>query len=257
MPLRLAYDHEFFDHVNATFKKETNKSSKIYHLVSSVLRYKVVIVPLWVLENFIAIMLWLPIPIYSSIVYRLVNSSRGLPKFKGMYFRSLYYRFRVKHLGRNVLIDQNVFFAYPSEVRLAEFCYIDKNVTLMAKTVEIGKRVHLAPNVFVSGGGHFVAEDFSCVATKSSIITSTETLKNGSRSSGPMVPAVERELMRGKVVLKKDSFVGAGSIILPNVIVGQGSVVAAGVTISKSTEPWSITASAKNNVLGFREHVKY
>ena len=257
MPLRLAYDHEFFEHVNSTLKKESNKSSKIYDVVSTALRYKVVIAPLWLFENLIALILLLPIPIYSSIIYQLVNSSRGLPKFKGMYLRSLYYRFRVKHLGRNVLIDQNVFFAYPNEVTLAEFCYIDKNVTLMAKTVEVGKRVHLAPNVFISGGGHFVAEDYSCVATKSSIITSSETLKNGSRSSGPMVPAVERDMIRGKVILKKDAFVGAGCIILPNVVVGQGSVIAAGVTISKSTEPWSILVSPKNKILGYREHVKY
>lgn len=257
MPLRLAFDHEFFEHVNETLLKETSKSSKIYRFVSTLLQHKLVIVILWMVENFLAILLWLPIPVYSSIVYRLVNSSIGLPNFKGMYFRSLYYRYRLKHLERNVLIDQNVFFAFPSEVTLSEFCYVDKNVTLMARNIKIGKRVHLAPNVFVSGGGHFVAEDFSCIATKSSIITSTETLKNGSRSSGPMVSASEREWVRGRVVLRKDAFVGAGSIILPNVIVGEGSVVAAGATISKSTEPWSITASAKNNVLGYREKVKY
>jgi len=257
LQLRLAFDHEFFDHVNSTMLKERNTSSKTYGLISSILTYRIIILFLWLIENFLALLLRLPIPIYASVVYSLVNSSRGLPNFKGMYFRSLYYRFRLKHLGRNVLIDQNVFFAFPNKVTLSDFSYIDKNVTLMARSVEIGKRVHLAPNVFVSGGGHFVAEDFSCVATKSSIITSTETLKNGSRSSGPMVPAVEREWIRGKVILHKDAFVGVGAIILPNVIVGEGSVIAAGATISKSTEPWSITASAKNNVLGYREKVKY
>jgi len=257
MRLRLAFDHEFFDHVNETQQKEANKSSKSLQFVSKISKYKIFIITLWILENFLAVLLWLPIPIYASVIYRLVNSSRGLPSFTGMYFRSLYYRYRLKHLGRNVLIDQNVFFAFPSEVSLAEFSYIDKNVMLMARTVEIGKRVHLAPNVFVSGGGHFVAEDFSCVATKSSIITSTETLKNGSRSSGPMVSAAEREWIRGKVILCKDAFVGAGSTILPDVIVGEGSVIAAGAIISKPTEPWSITVSAKNTVLGYREKVKY
>ena len=257
MQLKLAFDHEFFEHVNATLQKENNISSKTYGFIAAILKYRIIILLLWAIENFLALLLTLPIPIYASVVYRLVNSSRGLPNFKGMYFRALYYRYRLKYLGRNVLIDQDVFFAFPNDVILSDFSYIDKNVTLMARTVEIGKRVHLAPNVFVSGGGHFVAEDFSCVATKSSIITSTETLKNGSRSSGPMVPAVEREWIRGKVILRKDAFVGAGVIILPNVIVGAGSVIAAGTTITKSTEPWSITASAKNNVLGYREKVKY
>ena len=72
-----------------------------------------------------------------------------------------------------------------------------------------------------------------------------------------MAKPAERLVVRGHVTVETDAFVGAGSIILPNVIVGEGSVIAAGATINKSTEPWSITASARNNVLGYREKVKY
>ena len=72
-----------------------------------------------------------------------------------------------------------------------------------------------------------------------------------------MARPAERLVIRGQVTVERDAFVGVGSIILPNVIVAEGSVIAAGATITKSTEPWSITASAKNNVLGYREKVKY
>lgn len=257
MPLRLAFDHEFFNHLNETLQKETGESSRLYELVSRILQYKIFIFSLWMIETALAFILWLPVPIYSAVVFRLVNSSRGLPSFYGMYFRALYYRFRLKYLGRNVLIDQNVFFAFPCGLSLFDFSYIDKNVMLMAKTVSIGKRVHLAPNVFVSGGGHFVAKDFSCVATKSSIITSTETLKNGSRSSGPMTPARERELIRGKVVLERDAFVGAGAIILPNVTVAEGCVIGAGAIISKNTKPWEIIVGAPSSQIGLREEVRF
>lgn len=257
MPPRLAFDHEFFNHLNETLEKESGKRSALYDLVSTILQYKLVIILLWMFETFLAAVLRLPVPIYSSVVFRLVNSSRGLPSFIGMYFRALYYRFRLKHLGRNVLIDQNVFFAFPGEVSLFEFSYIDKNVMIMAKSASIGKRVHLAPNVFVSGGGHFVAKDFSCVATKSSIITSTETLRNGSRSSGPMTPAREREIIRGTVILEMDAFIGAGATVLPNVTVGRGSVVGAGTILSKNTKPWSINVGPPSSQIGVREEVRY
>ena len=50
---------------------------------------------------------------------------------------------------------------------------------------------------------------------------------------------------RGQVTVEKDAFVGAGSIILPNVTVGEGSIIAAGATVTKSRKPWSITGSGK------------
>ena len=257
MNYRLAFDHEFFNHLNETLKKETGEHSALYDLISRLLQYKVVMFPLWIFETVLAGLLWMPLPVYSAVVFRLVNSSRGLPSFQGMYFRALYYRFRLEHLGSNVLIDQNVVFAFPSKISLFEFSYIDKNVMIMAKSASIGRRVHLAPNVFVSGGGHFVAKDFSCVATNSSIITSTETLKHGSRSSGPMTPAREREIIRGKVVLEMDAFIGAGAVILPNVTVGRGSVVGAGTSVSKDTKPWSINVGPPSAQLGFREEVRF
>jgi acetyltransferase-like isoleucine patch superfamily enzyme len=255
--LKLSFNSAFFEHMSEIKEKETGNRSSIYDLISRLLKLNFFAVTVWLIENFLAFLLWLPIPIYSTFMFRLINNARGLPKFHGMYFRALYYRFRLYNLESNVLIDRNVTFAFPSAVSLCSFCYIDKNVMIMAKKTDIGRRVHLAPNVFISGGGYFVAKDFSCVAVNSVIITSTETLKNGSRSSGPMTKVNQREVVRGKVVLEKDAFVGAGATILPNVTVGQGSVIGAGAIISKSTEPWTINVAARNSNIGNREIVKY
>ena len=72
--------------------------------------------------------------------------------------------------------------------------------------------------MFISGGGQFIAKDFSCVCANSQIITSSERLKNGSRASGPMArPAEACNKRTGNC--RKNAFVGVGSIILPNVIV--------------------------------------
>lgn len=253
----LSFDSEFFDHINDMREAEGHDRSKIFQFTSDILKLKIVSLPLKVFEFFVAFIFWLPIPIYSSILYRIVTQSRGLPFYHGMYLRSLYYRFRLAKMSPNVFIEQNVFFAFPKSIILEKFCYIDKNCIIMSDGVHIGERVHICPNVFISGGGQFVANDFSCVCANSQIITSSERLKNGSRASGPMAKPAERLVIRGHVTVDRDAFVGVGSIILPNVIVAEGSVIAAGATITKSTEPWSITASAKNNVLGYRERVKY
>lgn len=140
---------------------------------------------------------------------------------------------------------------------LKEFSYIDKNVIIMSRTAKVGRRVHIAPRVFVSGGGDFEIEDYACIATNSNIITSTEILKDGTRCSGPMVSAAQRNVYRGKVLIKKDAFIGANATLLPGVTVAEGSVAGAGVTIAKDTMSWGIYVGAKTQQLGQREPVKW
>lgn len=255
--MRLIFDHRMFQHINETALKEHGRQSRVLQRVESLLQIKAVVVPLAILERAVGFLLALPIPIYSSIVYALVTGMRGLPHFFGMYIRGLYYRQRLGVMEPNVFIDQGVFFAYPRAVELKEFSYIDKNVMVMSRTAKVGRRVHIAPRVFVSGGGDFEIDDYACIATNSNIITSTEVLKDGARCSGPMVRAVQRTVFRGKVTIKKDAFIGANATLLPGVTIAQGSVVGAGVTVARDTAPWGIYVGAKTQLLGERQPVRW
>ena len=203
------------------------------------------------------LVLCLPIPVYSWLVYFWVTNSRGLPHFFGMYLRGLYYRGKLGRMESNVFIDQGVFFAFPKTVELSEFSYIDKNVIIMSKTTRVGRRVHIAPRVFVSGGGDFEIEDYACIATNSNIITSTEVLKNGARCSGPMVSADQRNVLRSRVRILKDAFIGANVTILPGVKVEVGSVAGAGITLAKDTEPWGIYVGMRAERRSSRDPVRW
>lgn len=255
--MKLAFDHRFFAHANEASRKESGRASRALELAESMLRHKAVALPLAIMETVASKLLALPIPIYSSVVYAVITNVRGLPRFGGMYIRALYYRGKLGNMEPNVLIDQNVFFAHPKGVELSEFSYIDKNVIIMSLTAKVGRRVHIAPRVFISGGGDFEIEDYACIATNSNIITSTEVLKDGARCSGPMVSADQRNVFRGKVHIKKDAFIGANVTLLPGVTIEQGSVAGAGVTISKDTAPWGIYVGAKTVKIADREPVRW
>ena len=238
--MRLIFDHRMFEHVNATLERERGSGSRFVSLAAALLRMTAIAVLVRIFEAVATFVLWLPIPFYSSLIYHWITNARGLPSYGGMYLRGLYYRGRLGLMESNVFIDQGVFFAYPRGVRLREFSYIDKNVIVMSKTAYVGRRVHIAPRVFVSGGGEFQIDDYACIATNSNIITSTEILKDGARCSGPMVTVEQRNVLRGKVHIEKDAFIGANVTILPGVTVASGSVAGAGVTLAKDTEPWGI-----------------
>lgn len=255
--MRLVFDHRMFRHIIDSSVKESGRASRAMLLMERLLRQPIVSVPLWLFERTLSVILALPIPVYSALVYHTITSLRGLPDFAGMYLRALYYSRRLGRMESNVFIDQGVFFAHPGHVELREFSYIDKNVIIMSRSARVGRRVHIAPRVFVSGGGDFEIEDYACIATNSNIITSTEVLKDGARCSGPMVSAEQRNVLRGKVLIRKDAFIGANATLLPGVTIEQGSVVGAGVTIAKDTAAWSIYVGAKPQAIGQREHVRW
>lgn len=253
--MRLVFDSRMFVHINESAVKERGRASKLLLIVERALKFRVINLPLAIFERVCGFLLALPIPVYSSIVYAIVTNMRGLPHFTGMYIRALYYRQKLGAMGPNVFIDQGVFFAYPREVHLEEFSFIDKNVIIMSRSAKVGRRVHIAPRVFVSGGGDFEIEDYACIATNSNIITSTEVLKDGARCSGPMVSAEQRNVFRGRVHIQRDAFIGANATLLPGVVVAQGSVVGAGVTLAKNTDPWGIYVGSKAQHFGQRDPV--
>lgn len=257
MKSQLVFNHNMLNHINQARVAEGKKTSALIELAGNTLNKPYVYVPLGILERLAGILLSLPIPIYSSIIYTWISNSRGLPKFIGMYLRALYYRRVLGLMESNVFIDQGVIFSHPKGITLREFSYIDKRTMLSCNKAIVGRRVHIAPNVFVSGGGTFEIEDYACVATGTSIITSTEVLKDGARCSGPMVAASQRHVVRGHVHIEKDAFIGPHVVLLPNIVVKQGSVVAAGVTLTKDTEPWGVYVGEKGKKISIREPVKH
>jgi acetyltransferase-like isoleucine patch superfamily enzyme len=255
--MRLVFNHLMFRHINEASAKEHGRASYVMRALESLLQYRLIVAPLALVEHVFGFLLALPIPLYSSVVYAVVTGMRGLPHFLGMYVRAIYYREKLGLMEANVFIDQGVFFAYPKAVELREFCFIDKNVIIMSRTAKIGRRVHIAPKVFISGGGDFEIEDYACIATNSSVITSTEVLKDGARCSGPMVTAAQRNVLRGKVIVRKDAFIGPNVTLLPAVTIGEGAVIGAGVTVAKEMAPWGIYVGSKAQLIGERQRVRW
>ena len=56
----------------------------------------------------------------------------------------------------------------------------------------------------------------------------------------PMVPESLSDVQGGKVHLKMYSQTGAGSIIMPNLTIEEGTVIGAMSFLRESTTPWSV-----------------
>ena len=107
--------------------------------------------------------------------------------------------------------------------------------------IKIGDYVHIAPYTIVIGGNEasLIMEDFSGISAGSKIVCAGDDFASGYLMN-PQVPEKYRKVINNPVVFKRFSCVGVNSVVLPGVVLAEGSVVGANSTLTKSTEPWTI-----------------
>jgi acetyltransferase-like isoleucine patch superfamily enzyme len=122
--------------------------------------------------------------------------------------------------GKNILIDDFV-------------------IIYAKKKMKIGNYVHIACFSSILGGEEFVMEDFSGLSAGCRIFTGSEDLK-GWGFGNPTLPEKYRNVNRAPVFIGKFACIGANTVILPGVTIGEGATIGADSVITRSVEPWSI-----------------
>jgi maltose O-acetyltransferase len=106
---------------------------------------------------------------------------------------------------------------------------------------EVGKKVYIGQGLLLtmpnySSNCHLIIEDRVAIAPRVTFILASDA--NWSRLN-EVIPPVE-----GRIVLKEDCWLGAGSILLPNVTIGTMSVVGAGSVVTKDVPSYIVVAGA-------------
>lgn len=253
MFIKPVYDHRFF-----LFISQLNVVSKfqsgLFRIIAFLIKFWIIKIPLTILERIIALILVLPIPLYSSFIYIYIKSVRG---FSGFYIRALYYSIKAKKWKGNILIDEDVIFENIGNYEFDEFCMIDKKVIIASDQFRIGKGCHIAMNVTISKGGEVIMEDFSAISYGSILITTTDSPDTGTRTSGPMIPVNQRNIIKGKIILRKDSMLATNVIVYPDTVLEEGAIASPKNIIRGKIDPWKIRI-LKNNVFhADRERIKF
>lgn len=104
---------------------------------------------------------------------------------------------------------------------------------------KIGKKVYIGEDLIVSE----ILENFSekLVIEDRVAIAQRVTLVTASDPNYSMLWDYVK-IVRGKIVIKHDVWIGAGAIILPNVTVGEYSIVGAGAVVTKDVPPYTVVA---------------
>ncbi len=144
-----------------------------------------------------------------------------------------------KHIGKNVKISDKASIYNHDQIEISDNSRIDDFCVISGK-IKIGRNVHIAPFCLVAGGEKgIVFEDFSGLAYQVQVFTQSDDY-SGKTMTNPTIPKEYKNEVKKEVCIGKHSIIGAGSIIMPGVILAEGTSIGALSLVRKSTEEWSV-----------------
>jgi acetyltransferase-like isoleucine patch superfamily enzyme len=166
------------------------------------------------------------------------------------------YTIGLRQVGQDVAIWPTARIIEPEVITVGDAVIIDDFVFLMGGSVTtIGSFVHIASFSSITGGGAFTMESFSGLSAGVRIYTGNEDY-GGSCLTNPTVPPPYRVPVRTFVHIKKHAIVGANSVVLPGVVIGEGVAVGANSLVTRDCAAWTIYAGTPARALRPRPREK-
>lgn len=155
-----------------------------------------------------------------------------------------------KSLGRNVIISKMASIYLPelisigNNVRIDDFVFLSGDITL-------GENIHIAPFCTLiggAGGAGIVMKNYSGLSAHVTIYSISDDY-SGEFMTNPTIPSKYRNVVKGRVVLHEYVIVGATSVILPGIEIGEGTAIGAMSMVEKSLPEWKICRGIPARVL--------
>lgn len=147
-------------------------------------------------------------------------------------------------LGQDVSIHRTALLYGCERIHVGDHVRIDAFSLISAgpQGISIGDHVHIASGAYLFGsGGRIELHAFAGLSSRVSVYTATDDYKEGYLTN-PTVPLEFKKLSCGPVTLEEHALVGAGSILMPNVRLQQGSAIGALSFITKDVPAFWLVA---------------
>ena len=138
------------------------------------------------------------------------------------------YRCFLGKLGRSPLVDQGIYFRYPRRVFIADDVSINRgceffpSAQIKTGTITVLDHVAIGPNVRFYAASH----DYWTLALDD---------------------------VAAPIVVDRNVWIGADSIILPGVTIGEGAVIGAGSVVTKDVPPYTVAVGNPARVVKSRD----
>ena len=151
-----------------------------------------------------------------------------------------------KQTGQNVLIStkcsiygaENI--SIGDNVRIDDFCII--SAAGINGKLRLGSHLHVAAFASLFAGAGIIIDNFCTISSRTTIYSSSDDYSGEFLLSGPIFPEKYINVDCRGVRMEKYSSIGAHSLVLPGVRLGEGAVLGAMSLAKNDLDPWHIHA---------------
>lgn len=135
-------------------------------------------------------------------------------------------------------------------IDFGKYVIIDDFVLIYAKEkMTIGNYVHIANFASITGGNNLTIGNYAAISQGCRILTATDDFKEWGFGNSTIANEY-RNIKSAPINIGDFCIVGANSVVLPGVTIGQGATIGANSVVTKDLESWSIYIG--NNKVGER-----
>ena len=147
----------------------------------------------------------------------------------------------LKSYGKNVRISRYAQIYSPEKISIGDNVRID-DFCILSGRITIGSHIHIAAYCAMYGADYgIVMEDYTGLSARATIYAAMDDF-SGDYLIGPIHEDEYTNVTGGMVRICAYSQIGAGALIFPNLIIGEGAVLGSMSMAKQSLEPWSIYA---------------
>jgi galactoside O-acetyltransferase len=161
----------------------------------------------------------------------------------------------LKHFGKNVQISRysriynanNIVIG--NNVRIDDFCLLSASTD---KPFVIEDYIHISAGACIYGAAGIHIKSFSNISVGVKVFTMSDSFC-GNYLVGPTVPKEYRNVIESPLLIEKHTVIGANSVVLPGITIGEGVAIGANSLVNKDCEEWTIYVGTPLRKLKKRE----
>jgi acetyltransferase-like isoleucine patch superfamily enzyme len=177
------------------------------------------------------------------------------------------YRYFIKPIGRNIslwklrlrfsgsLIDEiNIDIDDLNSFSIGKNSSIRRNSVVIINSRNVKSSICIGSDSYIGENNNLRAADGEIIIGNHSFISQGVTIVTSNHGMSITKPIFEQDWIskKSKIIISDDVWIGANSVILPDVIISKGAVVAAGSIVTKDVPECAIVAGNPAKIIKYR-----
>ncbi len=175
-----------------------------------------------------------------------------VPGGSGVRLRRSYYCRRLARPAPGIRIETGVHIGAPSHVAIGAGAYLGPDCRIYASPgspVTLGARFSANANVMINARGQGGIEIGDNVLVGPNVVLRS----NNHVISGVDVPIADQGMTDGSIIVEDDVWIASNAVVLPDVRIGKGAVIAAGAVVTRDVAPYMIAGGVPARPIGRRD----